>query len=602
MAPVDAPRFRALRTGPSALFAATVLAACGPRDGGSARQATSASAPATESDTKAPRVVIDLLAFGRVLGNIAPCGCTAEPLGGLEYAFGIVDGEDVSPDRIVVEPGSLLYPAPNQPEAPADDAAWRQAVARARALHRRFGQIGNRLVAGLGPYDRPVGKAAPEGPTFADLPLPRVLANAAAEEGAPAPFPHHRLVPISQHGRTIRVGVTEVLDPSLPDAKELVPLSDPAAALAKVVADMRREGAEITVAVIHAPPDRVTSIVEGVSGLDVAIAPIASGLESERLGAPPRRVGDTIVVYPGERLQTISHVRISLLPDAQLDGAKSWVLVPSEEDLVAERTRLERQIATYEKDPAADPAFIANLRRELEHVRAQLAGADPGGPVAVVVRQRKVTCHGNADPEAAKLLAAYDRTVAEENKKRFEGVRPPPPPKGKPGYAGIEECDLCHEEAVAFWRKTKHASAYATLENLGKQYDVACVGCHVTGFRKPGGSEVVENDGLRDVQCEVCHGPGSIHVEEPERNGKPHAIVREAPQEVCAACHTPEHSDTFDYTAYLRDVLGPGHGEEARKALGDGPTGAELRKAALAKAGGACKKTMMAPAGGSDAH
>ena len=39
------------------------------------------------------------------------------------------------------------------------------------------------------------------------------------------------------------------------------------------------------------------------------------------------------------------------------------------------------------------------------------------------------------------------------------------------------------------------------------------------------------------------------------------------------------------YEAYLRDIVGPGHGEDLRKKLGDGPTGHELRKAALDKAG-----------------
>jgi hypothetical protein len=35
----------------------------------------------------------------------------------------------------------------------------------------------------------------------------------------------------------------------------------------------------------------------------------------------------------------------------------------------------------------------------------------------------------------------------------------------------------------------------------------------------------------------------------------------------------------------LRDIVGKGHGEDVRKKLGDGPTGHELRHAALAKAG-----------------
>ena len=38
-------------------------------------------------------------------------------------------------------------------------------------------------------------------------------------------------------------------------------------------------------------------------------------------------------------------------------------------------------------------------------------------------------------------------------------------------------------------------------------------------------------------------------------------------------CHTEQHSDTFQYEAYLRDIIGPGHGGAARAKLGDGPDG-----------------------------
>jgi hypothetical protein len=87
----------------------------------------------------------------------------------------------------------------------------------------------------------------------------------------------------------------------------------------------------------------------------------------------------------------------------------------------------------------------------------------------------------------------------------------------------------------------------------------------------------------------VCHGPGSLHVADGGADTKLIQLVPTA--DLCAGeCHTAEHSDTFDYVPYLRDVLGKGHGEAARAKLGDGPTGAELRAAGLAKAGGACKK------------
>ena len=74
------------------------------------------------------------------------------------------------------------------------------------------------------------------------------------------------------------------------------------------------------------------------------------------------------------------------------------------------------------------------------------------------------------------------------------------------------------------------------------------------------------------MQCEVCHGPGSTHVAA-EGLEEPLAVQRETPASTCTGCHTEQHSDTFQYDAYLRDILGPGHGATARKKLGDGPTG-----------------------------
>ncbi len=101
----------------------------------------------------------------------------------------------------------------------------------------------------------------------------------------------------------------------------------------------------------------------------------------------------------------------------------------------------------------------------------------------------------------------------------------------------------------------------------------------------PGGSSLGHNDTLRDVQCEVCHGPGSIHVAK-GGNEKPLALDAKPSTDLCASqCHTHEHSDTFQYEAYLRDITGKGHAEKLRAKLGDGPTGHALRSAALDKAG-----------------
>ena len=52
----------------------------------------------------------------------------------------------------------------------------------------------------------------------------------------------------------------------------------------------------------------------------------------------------------------------------------------------------------------------------------------------------------------------------------------------------------------------------------------------------------------------------------------------------CLGCHTKEHSDTFEWNAYARGILGEGHGAATRQTLGSGPTGRELRQAARKQA------------------
>jgi hypothetical protein len=267
----------------------------------------------------------------------------------------------------------------------------------------------------------------------------------------------------------------------------------------------------------------------------------------------------------------------------------SWSIVPAKAQLEAELARIDERLKKFEADPSADPAFLQRLRDERDQVNAQLSGTPDGNAVAVF-EQVKVTCKLPADDEAKQMLAAYDQAIATANKQRFTGVKPPPPKKGHAGYVGMDACADCHEEAVEFWKTTVHAGAWETLVDDNKDFDLSCVSCHVTGWRKPGGSELVENAGLQDVQCEVCHGPGSLHAEDGGDNLK-HITLKTTSSLCSGECHTPEHSDTFEYDAYMRDILGKGHGESARKALGAGPTGAELRRAGLEKAGGPCKKT-----------
>lgn len=529
---------------------------------------------------------VDILALGRVLGTIAPCGCTTEPLGGLSYAFGAIDERSTPAGLVVVEPGSFLFPDPGGPEAPADAAAWAQAEERARLLQARFSALGERLVSGVGPTDL----SSPAGAeVLAKFPMPRTIANAAdpAALGAAG----HRLVKAG--GGTI--GVTTAVDPGAPGASSLGALRPIEEALPAEIAAMRAAGADLVIVLILAMRPRVEAIVQATPGIDVAVVGLTAG-EKARVGAPATHVGDTWIVEPGEQVQTMTHLRLTIDRKAVPSGIPApatWTVVPPRSQREAELARLEDRLSKFRGDPAADPGFLARLEAERDAVKAALDGG-PATPqsAAATFEQVKITCKLPADERAAAALQAYDAWVAEQNMRRFAGVHAPPPAADAASYVGVDTCEGCHDEAVAFWKTTRHAGAYTTLIDVNKQYDVSCVGCHVTGFRAPGGSEVVENEGLQAIQCEQCHGPGSLHAADPELMGKPQGITRQAPIQICMGCHTPEHSDTFEYNAYMRDVLGPGHGAQTRISLGPGATGRELREAGFAKAGGPCPKSM----------
>src|SRR5262249_45302394 len=124
--------------------------------------------------------------------------------------------------------------------------------------------------------------------------------------------------------------------------------------------------------------------------------------------------------------------------------------------------------------------------------------------------------HIARDPQAAAMLAELAQTIGRENLRAAQGEPPPPAEPGEATYVGGAACAKCHKPAVELWHKTVHAQAWKTLVEVDKQYDYDCIGCHATGFQRAGGANLatVEKQGLVDVQCETCHGPGSIHVKE----------------------------------------------------------------------------------------
>jgi len=98
-------------------------------------------------------------------------------------------------------------------------------------------------------------------------------------------------------------------------------------------------------------------------------------------------------------------------------------------------------------------------------------------------------------------------------------------------YVGAEQCRMCHADQYPRWAQTAHARAFDLLEIAGQAQNPECLGCHTTGYRRGGFRDAVSTPGLRGVQCEACHGPGSEH------QGDPKKIVKTPAASVCASCH-----------------------------------------------------------------
>jgi hypothetical protein len=134
---------------------------------------------------------------------------------------------------------------------------------------------------------------------------------------------------------------------------------------------------------------------------------------------------------------------------------------------------------------------------------------------------------------------------------------PPPVAPGQSSYVGVEACTTCHQSEREFWNRTPHHVAYESLSKQNKQFNLDCVGCHVTGYEAPGGTTVTHVDKLTDVQCEVCHGPGSRHIGSPEDK----TLVSIPERTLCAGkCHHPPHVHAdWSADAVWSVIVGPGH-------------------------------------------
>lgn len=316
--------------------------------------------------------------------------------------------------------------------------------------------------------------------------LPLICANLYIE-GERA-FPPSTVLELK--GRNIGIFALLGEEPREPGELEL---REPAAEGTEVL-ERLEESCDLVILLAHMSRDKLVSLLPKLEGVDIVIR--GHGLGGERasagcvdtLGGLYENLG-VDVLYPGDRGKSIGLVRVSLLAGTGPRLVNS-TLINLGADVV-------------------EDADLASLAKQFYHEE-------------------------NERMQKARLTEFFSRDAV----------------KGRirERYLGMEVCRRCHMELMPDFLVGRHFRAFDVIEEQGMENNADCLACHTTGHGRFTGydpeSEKKGGINLRGVQCEACHGPGTLH----SRDG----AYSKAAKRSCRACHTPKWSPDFDFETYWK--------------------------------------------------
>lgn len=456
-------------------------------------------------------------------GYLEPCGCTSRPLGGIDrMAAKIKSLRDGSAPLVVVMGGDLFFDAARLEPERVD-----QATRNARTL---VGILNDLRVAAALPGAR--DRAQPS----------ELMASLDAEATFPwlAMKGDAEVVRVDADG--VRVAIVGVRPGAEFDAAR--------AAIGSAQAET-----DLTV-VIVVGSRRDANRIAAIDGVDFVVQ---GGLDEDE-PVPPHQSGDGWVLHASRQGQGLAVVDVYRVGDGPFADASEWSRQLARDNLDTQIAELAAKIDNWKKT-GADAADLEVQSDRLEGLERERRALDQPPKAAdgnsFSVQWVELDPDAPSDPTVNGLMRAHDKAVNEANREAFADLEPPPLGPGDIAFVGSKACATCHAPAYSWWQAHPHGLAYETLEERDKQFNLDCVGCHVTGYNQPGGSTVTWNlDGaLVDVGCESCHGPGASHVKNPAID-----VLKDPPESTCVGCHNEEHSDQFDYDNYRKAVIVPGHG------------------------------------------
>lgn len=361
------------------------------------------------------------------------------------------------------------------------------------------------------------------GTTELRFPAAELLTLVAGEEGRPSRFlsanvglfgPAGQIAPQKRVIRAggVKLGVTSVLGNKYqreihnPD----VEMSDPQAALARLVDEMRR-ACDLMILLAHATQEESLALARRFPQFDVVVTADGPPVPP----AEPIRIEESkaLLVEVGEKVK-----------DAVVLG---WFDLPSKR-LRYQRVPLDSRFAPSARMKVRMAGYQDELRqlgleglgvRPMPHPRKRSQGDFVG-------TEKCGTCH-EAEYDVWKKSGHAQATQT------LVGLNPP--------RRFDPECIACH---VTGWHPQAcfpYESGYLGLQSTPKLAGVGCENCH-----GPGGAHVAAEAGVNEIRQQ-------------ERQAAMRLTQAEAKRLVCVRCHDVSNSPDFEFEAYWPDVA---HGAE----------------------------------------
>jgi hypothetical protein len=459
-----------------------------------------------------------------ILGELEPCGCRSNPLGGMTRMANLlkrISAKD--PSLLVLDGGDLLFPTPTIPPLLAD-----QSKLQVRYLLKALDMVHEDAVV-PGEKDFALGWK-----TFESLSkethIKFLAANLKKKNGGKAFEPYAIFDRKTADGKPIRIGVFGLVDETLTWPKELKASPAFASATAQVKA-LKAKKVDLIVALTHEGGDKDQELAQKVPGIDMII-----GGHSQSFFQTPITVGSTTIYQSSFRNQYVGVIPV----DQAHNKAHTDESGPSND------YKLIGLDAGYDS-PTEAPSAMDDLIKEFKTSIAELNSRD-------------------------EVLTQIEKGDTGHIAK----------------YQTFARCAECHLKQFDFWRKTAHANALAPLMEKDQFLNKECLTCHTVGLGDPEGFSNVKtlaelkkgDDGsepfdtaslatylksmreapnldtevtvgsqklpLRQslnllhhswtpVQCEDCHMAGADH---PFAAG----YSKKVENTTCLKCHTPERA------------------------------------------------------------